>query len=156
MQHPESSSERSVIYIVVAIAVAICVVSAVTFMMWMMAGGLTDDVVYPSHELNLSVARVGGNFSMFVGHALGDMRPSEVYMTILDHNGEVKSPMSSVPLDELTPSNWSTYKAEFQKLYPSIYVGVGDAIMVNNTVYPSGYRYEVRFAAMNLATGYFP
>jgi len=154
MLPPKSSRDTKIALIVVAVTVVI--VLAAVFAWWFLSQGLVGtNGGGPTHALGLSIGSAGANWTMTVASVSGNMRPSEVSMTMFDQNGALISPMSSVPLSDLTLANWVTYKVAYQKLSAGNYIGVGDRILVDKMTYWSGCRFQIKDASTILSTGRF-
>ena len=151
-----SSRRAETIVNVVAVVVAVVVIlyTFVALWYWNRAIIFTCDENYCA-AIEIALGTSGNNWTMTVSHVQGNMRPSDIYMTIFDSNGTVKMPMSSVPIPTLTLANWTTYKVAFQKMHAGIDVGVGDKIFVDRESYPLGYHYRLHDSTRILATGEF-
>ena len=64
-------------------------------------------------------------------------------MTMRNSNGGIIDPMRQVVITSLTEENWAIYHVMYLKVGDEDYVRQGARIVVDATIYPSGYRYEL-------------
>jgi len=142
----------AVVVIAVVLAVTLPIAAA-----WVLYWSVSQSLENGSqiHTISFNIQSSGGNWTMIVSFVSGNMNPSGTFMTIFDYNGQVKMPMSSVPLSSLTPANWNTYGVLYQKTSAGSYVGVGDTILVYKLSYPSGHRYQISDSSSIIASGQF-
>jgi hypothetical protein len=80
---------------------------------------------------------------------------SWVRLTIKNRSGAIVPPMDSVPLEDLTAGNFTTYGVLYARVRDEGVVRAGANINVSKTMYPSGFTYEVTDGYIALATGVF-
>jgi len=96
-----------------------------------------------------------GNWSMTVTSTPSSLALADVTITIYDSGGSIKMPMTSVELSKLTAANWTKYEVIYQKNGTGNEVVPGAIILVNQSSYPAGYRYEISDHLGILANGIF-
>jgi len=149
------SRETKIVVIVVVSVISVVIIIGVAFTWWILSQGLVSSNGGNRRALGFTPSSTGGNWTLTVASVHGNMRPSEIMMTIYDMNGVVKNPMSSIPLSQLTSTEWPTYRVTYQKTVSGNFIVAGDTILVHKQSYPSGYRYQIRDDSSILATGTF-
>ena len=155
MPPPMRPVDSRILFAIVAVVVAVAVVLAVVVVIVTRPSSPPVGTTPTVHEIGLSLQSTGSNWSMLVSHVSGTMLLSGTIISIFDHNGAVKMPMSAVPLSSLTQANWGTYHVVYQSLSGGSTIKVGDRILVYKPSYPSGNGYQISESSGILATGHF-
>lgn len=103
----------------------------------------------------IGVEPSGANWTMTFTLVPSGLALTDVTLTILDVNYNIKAPMDSVPLSDLTLANWNTYMVRYVPLGGGPDLRVGSTILVDRTTYPAGCRWELMRGVNILSTGFF-
>jgi len=89
------------------------------------------------------VPQSSGNWTLTSLCSEKDFPLNEIAMTMRNSNGGIIDPMRQVVITSLTEENWAIYHVMYLKVGDEDYVRQGARIVVDATIYPSGYRYEL-------------
>ncbi len=100
-------------------------------------------------SISFHVQKVNLNWTLWIRSVTCGLYLTSITMTILNGLIEPVGIMNHVPLSELTPANWDTYKVVYQKYEDESTLAIGAKILFDATAYPAGYTVAFYFSGNN-------
>jgi hypothetical protein len=133
------SRRKSVRTACILLVICIIVIAALWWYAVMM--GPFIGAPQPLPDVELQVESADGNWTCTITKVREVLLLDDVLMTMYDDHGRVKEPISLVKLSALTAANWDVNKILYHPIGGENTIVVGATIIIDKTVYPSGYHF---------------